>query len=91
MNRTNAPASVNGARQGTKNGGRTMSADLCSYELQASNKHDTKPKTTDHLPRGAGPVTVINPNDGDIYSIRYYKRKRRERRQDEDGEEGEDQ
>jgi len=36
-------------------------------------------------------VTVIDPDNGDIYSIRYYKRKRRERREDREDEEGEDQ
>jgi len=36
-------------------------------------------------------VTVIDPSNGDIYSIRYYKRKRRERREDREDEEGEDQ
>jgi len=30
-------------------------------------------------------MTVIDPDNGDIYSIRYYKRKRRERRQDDEG------
>jgi len=73
----------------TKNGGRNISADLCAYELQASNRQDTKHKTRDHLP-GGNPVTVIDPSEGEIYSISYYKWKRREKREDEE-EEGEDQ
>jgi len=77
---TDAPASAD-----TKNGGRPISAPLCTYELQASNRQDTKHKTTDHLP-GGNPMTVIDPSNGEIYSIRYYKRKRRERREDEEGE-----
>jgi hypothetical protein len=36
-------------------------------------------------------MTVIDPSEGDIYSISYYKRKRRERREDQEDEEGEDQ
>jgi len=35
-------------------------------------------------------VTVIDPSEGEIYSISYYKRKSRERREDEE-EEGEGQ
>jgi len=31
-------------------------------------------------------VNMIDPSNGEIYSIRYYKRKRRERREDEEGE-----
>jgi len=38
-----------------------------------------------HIPGGHRPVTVIDPDNGEIYSIRYYKRKRRERREDEEG------
>jgi len=77
----NTPASAN-----TKNGGRAFSADLCTYELQASNRQNTKRKTTEHRSTGGNPVTVIDPSNGEIYSIRYYKRKRRERREDEEGE-----
>jgi hypothetical protein len=36
-------------------------------------------------------MTVIDPDNGDIYSLSYYKRKRRERREDQEDEEGEDQ
>jgi len=69
----------------TKNGGRNMSADLCAYELQASNRQDTKRKTRDHVPGGHRPMNMIDPDNGEIYSIRYYKRKRRERLEDEEG------
>jgi len=31
-------------------------------------------------------VNMIDPSNGEIYSISYYKRKRRERREDEEGE-----
>jgi hypothetical protein len=36
-------------------------------------------------------VTVIDPDKGEIYSLSYYKRKRREQRQDQEGEEEEGQ